>query len=126
MLRQMGWATFQLWMAVRGLEPFGDDRADWQAAAVATVIANANRDKKKKPSPYRVKDFLLKFKSFGPKRVPWQEQKAKFFDILKDHAEVLKVARERKAALRAKAQTRSTPRRPQKKQQQTAGRRQKQ
>jgi hypothetical protein len=33
-------------------------RAEWdRAAALMTLVANANRDPKKKPSPYRIEDF---------------------------------------------------------------------
>jgi len=52
-------------------------RADWQAAQICAVIANANRDPKTTPEPYKAEDFLLKFNptfedddhaSFDPKQ----------------------------------------------------------
>lgn len=49
------------WMAYAELEPFGEERADLRSATVAAVIANANRDRKKRSRPYRVTDFMPKF-----------------------------------------------------------------
>jgi hypothetical protein len=49
------------WMAYAELEPFGEERADLRSATVAAVIANANRDRKKRPQPYKVSDFMPKF-----------------------------------------------------------------
>jgi len=47
------------WMAFAQLEPIGARRGDYQAAQVAQVIANVNRDTKKRRKPYPVEDFLL-------------------------------------------------------------------
>lgn len=52
------------WMVYFGLEgPTGDARADWRAGMVASTIANANRDPKKRPQPFRPEEFVP---TFGP------------------------------------------------------------
>lgn len=45
-------------MAYHAHEPFGQDHVLVQLAIIATVIANSNRDVKRKKEPYEVKDFL--------------------------------------------------------------------
>jgi len=49
---------FSWWIAYNRIEPFGEKRADIRSAIVASVIANVNRDKKKKPSPFKTTDFM--------------------------------------------------------------------
>lgn len=51
---------YALHLADDAMSPWGPERmADLPAAMVATVIANANRDPKQKPDPYRIADFLF-------------------------------------------------------------------
>jgi hypothetical protein len=45
-------------MAYHELEPFGPDETWTQAATIAMVIANVNRDPKKRSKPYTVEDFM--------------------------------------------------------------------
>jgi len=54
----MGHAEFVDWMAYYQIEPFGGARGDIQAALVASLIANANRDAKKRPEAFRPGDFV--------------------------------------------------------------------
>lgn len=53
------------WMAYERVEPFGEARGDIQAAIVASMIANANRDSKKQRKPFSFDKFMLDF---------WQER----------------------------------------------------
>lgn len=47
------------WMCYFAIEgPAGEDRADWRAGLVASTIANANRDPKKRREPFTPKDFM--------------------------------------------------------------------
>lgn len=73
----MSWSEFLDWLAYYELEPFGPERADWNAAMVATVMANAHRDAKKQKRPFAVKDFMFRVED---KTQPgdWQTMKAKF------------------------------------------------
>lgn len=57
---------FAEWMAYAQIEPFGDERADMRMAILASLIANVNRDPKKKSTPYEVSDFMPKFEASEP------------------------------------------------------------
>lgn len=63
------------WEHYAELEPFDETRADWRAASIVTMIANVNRDPKKKG--YAMKDLVLKFNDEPVKRTQtWQDQDA--------------------------------------------------
>lgn len=68
----MPYSEFVEWIAYSRIEPWGDERADWRAALVASVIAEVNRNRTKRKKPYAPKDFLLNFE--GPKRQSAQTQ----------------------------------------------------
>lgn len=57
------------WAAYFGLEPWGTEVEDWRAGLIASTIANANRDPKKRREAYQPQDFM-------PKREPKPEQDA--------------------------------------------------
>jgi len=46
------------WLDFYAVEPWGDTRADLRAGIVAAVIANANRDAKRRPEPFTPADFM--------------------------------------------------------------------
>ena len=46
------------WMAYASIEPFGEERADLRAGIIASVIANVNRDPKKRATPFTPQDFM--------------------------------------------------------------------
>ena len=56
------------WIAFDRLYPIGLDRADWHAAMIASVLANAFRGKGRR---FRVQDFLPEF---GPRPQKTPEQ----------------------------------------------------
>jgi len=63
MLAQMPARLLAEWMAfyqVENLEPWGEERADLRSGIVASVIANVNRDPKKRRKPYSPEDFMPK------------------------------------------------------------------
>lgn len=62
------------WMAYAGLEPWGEERADLRMAIIASTIANANRDPKKRRKPFKPEDFLPKFDRSQREPQSWQEQ----------------------------------------------------
>lgn len=45
-------------MAYGQLEPFGPDADAWRAGLIASTIANANRDPRKRRKPFTVQDFM--------------------------------------------------------------------
>lgn len=47
-----------MWAAYYELEPWGEVRGDLRAGIVASVIANVNRDPKKKGQPFKPTDFM--------------------------------------------------------------------
>ena len=61
LLSSMSAREFADWIAFARVEPFGEDRADLRAGIVASVIANANRDRKKRAKPYEPVDFMPQF-----------------------------------------------------------------
>ena len=53
-----GGGEIATWEAVRDLAPFGL-RGEWvRFAAMQALMANANRDPKRRPQPYSLNDFL--------------------------------------------------------------------
>ena len=50
------------------MEPFGGPRGDLQAGVIASVIANVNRDPKKKTKPWSPVDFMLFTEKPGPEK----------------------------------------------------------
>ena len=61
MLARMTSAELTEWLAFFELEPFGPERGDLQAGIVASVIANVNRDPKKRKKEYTPQDFMPVF-----------------------------------------------------------------
>ena len=59
MLGEISSAQFAEWMAYSRLEPWGEDRDDLRMGIVASVIANSNRGKGKKP--YKPQDCMPDF-----------------------------------------------------------------
>lgn len=73
-------------MDYEAIEPFGDRRADWQAASICTAFANITLASKGAKKRFRVSDFLLEFDTEDKKVVTkegasappaktWQEMK---------------------------------------------------
>lgn len=56
-----GSAEFAQWIAYWEIEPWGDVRGDVQAATLAALIANANRDPSRRPQPFRPSDFVIDY-----------------------------------------------------------------
>lgn len=72
---------FAEWLEYERLEPFGDRRADYRAALIAMMLANINRDTKRRPTPWKLEDFLLANGEGaeaprGKRKQTWQEQLA--------------------------------------------------
>ncbi|KKN42312.1 hypothetical protein LCGC14_0714660 [marine sediment metagenome] len=60
------------WMEFYKLEPWGSE-AEWlHTAQVLAMMANVNRDAKRRPQPYKAADFMPKFDR--PARVPTAEE----------------------------------------------------
>ncbi len=46
------------WMEYDRIEPFGSWRDNWHMAVLTSIVANSNRDPKKRPHPFSPSDFL--------------------------------------------------------------------
>lgn len=58
MLAAMRPSVLGEWMALYGIDPWGEQRADLRAGIVASTIANVNRDARRKPEPFEATDFM--------------------------------------------------------------------
>ena len=47
-----------LWAAQWSIDPWGEERADLRSAITSYVLAEVNRNPKKKSSPFKPKDFM--------------------------------------------------------------------
>lgn len=47
-----------LWAALWAVDPWDEQRADLRAGVVASVLANVNRDSKRRGTPFRPVDFM--------------------------------------------------------------------
>lgn len=54
-------SEFVEWQFFAEKEPFGGRRGDVQAAMVATTVANAHRDAKKRKKPFGVAEFMPEY-----------------------------------------------------------------
>lgn len=51
---------------------FEQERCDYRAALVASIIAEINRDERKRRKPFTPRDFMPQYNK--PKRQSWKEQ----------------------------------------------------
>lgn len=66
LLARMSSRELTEWICFWGIEgPAGEERADWRAGLVASTIANANRDPKKRREPFEPTDFMPKWGETG-------------------------------------------------------------
>lgn len=54
----MSQAEFVDWLAFYNVEPFGGLRGDIHTALIVTMLANANRNPKKKMTPFKPSEFM--------------------------------------------------------------------
>lgn len=62
------------WIAYSHVDPFGEERDDLRAGIIASVIANSNRNPKKRPRPFTPGDFMPKLDRRPKKTQSWEEQ----------------------------------------------------
>lgn len=68
LLARMSSRELTEWICYFGIEgPAGEERADWRAGLVASTIANANRDPKRRKEPFEPTDFMPKWGEAGDK-----------------------------------------------------------
>lgn len=59
MLREMRPSELGDWIGFWRFSPWGEERADLRSGVVASIIANVNRDTKKRSTPFRPEEFML-------------------------------------------------------------------
>lgn len=74
LLRRMSSRELSEWMAFFRLEPWGAEIEDWRFGMLASVIANANRDPKKRRKPYEPQDFMPQRDKPPADDQSWEEQ----------------------------------------------------
>lgn len=98
MLRRITFKKFVEWLGYLQLEPIGEERMDWRFATLCALLANINRDTKKRWRPYEAKEFLLVF-GLPPAPVRTQTGKEQFeswMTILGDHKKILEQVKKAK------------------------------
>lgn len=58
MLREIRPSELGAWIALWSIDPRGESRADMRAGIIASVIANVNRDPKRRAAPFKPVDFM--------------------------------------------------------------------
>jgi Protein of unknown function (DUF4035) len=58
LMRELTVREFAYWQVHYREDPFGEDRGDVRSAQVAAILANSNRDPKKRDKPFEVIDFM--------------------------------------------------------------------
>lgn len=61
-------------MAFFSLEPWGTDADDWRFGMLASVVANVNRDPKRRRKPYAPQDFMPRRNQTAQQEQTWEEQ----------------------------------------------------
>ena len=62
------------WAAYYELEPWGTEVEDYRIASVQAMMANINRDPKKKSTPFTPDDFMPKREQPEIEEQAWEEQ----------------------------------------------------
>lgn len=58
MLREMRPSELGAWAALWTIDPWGETRADLRSGMISAVIANVNRDPKRRAQPFSAADFM--------------------------------------------------------------------
>lgn len=73
---------FSEWLALYGMEPFGDSRADFRSALICSVLANINTPSgKKRP---KIADFMPSFEEKPKQSVEEMMQQAAYATLAFD------------------------------------------
>jgi superfamily I DNA/RNA helicase len=72
------------WMAYYSIEPFGEARTNYLLAILASLLANMQRDPKKRREPFEPQDFLPELNSTDEEEPhqTWEQQKALLHALL--------------------------------------------
>ena len=85
--QRMGASEFADWCAFLAVEPTGSERTDLHTAMLLTLLANVNRDRKKRREPWQIEDFLFSFWTPATAPAPEPGQLLNKFKALVGNAE---------------------------------------
>lgn len=91
MLREMPAAQFSAWILFAEIEPFGELRDDYRMANMMQLMANMNRNVKKRPEPFTLEDFMLDWDGSRAERQRMEEVSRR--QAAKTPADMLRIAR---------------------------------
>lgn len=60
-------------MAYYNIDPFGNERLDYQGAKVAWAVFETRRNQKKRKKPFEVKEFMPEFGNEKPRQTAEQQ-----------------------------------------------------
>jgi hypothetical protein len=78
MLSEISFRQLLEWETFSQLEPFDEERADVRSAHIVSMIANTNRNPKKRSKPWPLEDFIIPFGDSEKREKPrksWQHMK---------------------------------------------------
>lgn len=58
LLDSISWEELNDWARFDAVDPIGERRADMRSAQQCALMANINRDAKRRPEPFQVSDFM--------------------------------------------------------------------
>ena len=77
MLSQLDSRELTEWYADYLTEPWSERRADVRCGIIAQILAETNRDRKRRPMPYRLDEFMAVLPAKTEKKsMPWKAMKA--------------------------------------------------
>lgn len=76
MLREITWEQWEEWKAFSIVEPFDNDREEALFGQIVQVIANVNRNPKKRQRPYSIEEAMTTFGDHDPRSLRMTPKKA--------------------------------------------------
>lgn len=86
MLRGMSAKQFREWQMFVQLEPFEEDRTPYRFALITQILANANRNSKKRPTPFTLDECTFRF---GDEPRPQAMEKKRDWQSMKSVAKAM-------------------------------------
>jgi len=81
LLRSISSYELSEWREYYKLEPFGENTQIIQNGIIATILAESNRDRKKRKKPFTLEDFVPTFDKPEKEKQNWEDQ-LEFVQIL--------------------------------------------
>lgn len=99
----MSYPELMEWAEFVQIDPEPEWRADARAAQICSILANVNRDSKKRPEPYEVKEFMMFDRLLDMQKTPSDERQEAVVTVSAGQDQGAKIAPETVAWLFAKS-----------------------